>query len=753
MIMNYNSQLNLDIYNDELKIFEENNSKYIIKIELLDWNTENVIKSIEGYTTSGTRTEDGNSVVRNTINLSFVANEDNYQLLNPTNEIYPNKKIKLYEGIINKLTGGEPRWYPKGVYVLTSPSISYSPSAYGITINASDKMCLCDGSVGGKIDFSTRVDAEYENNSTKNTYIIAAADEYEKILNGEKVTQSELEDSKALIILNLRQYLYYVASSDYTQESSVLTLIDNIENIQLTTSSYDLKTYSQDFSRLINNTSYKKLKISEIIKYVMIEYGHENPAKVIINDIPDKVKTPIYIKQKVEKEDGEEETITRIGYKMIDYIYPEELIVAAGTTVTSILDMCVQALGGNFEYFYDNNGNFIFQEKKNYINNDIVDINDLEPSNYKYKYDYFPIHYDFSQSRIIASYSNSATWTNIKNDISVWGNDENQTLGYRVVIDEKPKVPNYVINLFNSSTKLDWREYLVYNYEIGINNTLVGKHKGETIDFGYYLNVDNPTVVICPEDRDTKYYFKRYNKATQEWERLITENEDKGAEIPRYYPELSTLWFNDRYYLNGEPQEKKVFNYNLDLLAGDTYFNKWRISSIGERVESVTDNDVKQLYPTKIEDILVYVNEKDLEYTTNIDGAIKLDSYDEFRNYPPAGNVYKDAYSTVKEQLFKNLYANEQITITSLPILTLSANNRCYGYNLQAQMDGFYLTQTITEDYSNHTMTISLVKNLPRDAIFTRDTNDFWYIVTEDNRDLIVTENENPIINELSVVD
>ena len=314
--MNYNEKLNINIYNDELKIFEENNSRFLTKIELLDWNTERVIKSIEGYTSAGTRTEDGNSIIRNTISLTFVANDDNYQLLNPNNEIYPNKKIKLYEGIVNKMTNGQPKWYPKGVYILTSPSINYSSNAYGITINASDKMCLCDGSISGKIDFSTRIDAEYKNINTKSIHISEAADEYNKILNQELKTQSELEDSKAYIILKLREYLYYVTSTDYTQESTVLNLINDIENIQLTTNVYDLKGYSQSFSKLINNTYYSKLKISEIIRYVMIEYAHENPAKIIINDIPDKIKTPVYIYNK-DSENKE----TKIGFKMIDYIY------------------------------------------------------------------------------------------------------------------------------------------------------------------------------------------------------------------------------------------------------------------------------------------------------------------------------------------------------------------------------------------------------------------------------------------------
>ena len=191
-----------------------------------------------------------------------------------------------------------------------------------------------------------------------------------------------------------------------------------------------------------------------------------------------------------------------------------------------------------------------------------------------------------------------------------------------------------------------------------------------------------------------------------------------------------------------------TINYNLDLLAGDVDFNKWRIDSIGERVESITDNDVKQLYPTKIEEILVYVNEDDLQYTTDRDAAIKLDSYDEFRNYAPAGNIYKDAYSAIKEQLFKNLYSNEQITITSLPILTLSTNNRCYGYNLQAQMDGYYLTQTINIDYSTYSMTTTLVKILPKDV--SRDTKDFWYIVTEDKEENITTEEGKYLVNELN---
>lgn len=743
--MNYNNKLDIDIYNQEIKIFEQNNSKYFFKIQLLEWNSERIIENVEGEVISGTRTEDGNSIIRNTLSLNFVPTKGNYQLLNPNNQIYPNKKIKVLEGISNSMTNNEIKWYPKGVYVLTSPSILFSTDSHTISINANDKMCLCDGSVAGKIDFSTRVDAEYNVNNIKISLIKEASIEFNKIMDKTIFTQSALEDSKAYIILKLREYLYYVAGKDNTQENVILTLINNIDTIELSTDIYTLKGYSQSFSKISNSSTFKKLKIKDIIKYVMTEYAYENPGKIIITDIPDKVKTPVYIY-------NEDKTIKTIGFKVIDYIYPDELIVSAGTPVTTILDSCVEALGGNFEYFYDYNGNFIFQEKKNYINNDIVDINFLEPSNYKYIYDKFPIHYDFSQSKIISSYNNASnsSWANIKNDISVWGNDEEKTIGYRLIIDDLPQVPNYVIDYVSKNTIMNWREYVIHKYQVGINNNFVGKNLGtDIINENYRLTVDNPVICITPDDEKIPYYYMKYDKINNTWTKLMIENETKAFEKPKYFVELSTLWFNDRFYANGRPQNKGVYNYNLDLISGDADFNKWRISSMGIRAESITDTDIKQLYPTKIDEILVYVDEEDLKYTNKPESAIKLSNYDEFRAYAPAGNIYKDAYSTVKRALYNATYYNEQISLTCLPILTLSANARCYAFNIEAQVDGFYMTQQIVENFETRTMNINLVKNLPTDL--SRNTRDKWYIVTEDKYSKhIITQDIRDIVHELS---
>jgi len=49
-----------------------------------------------------------------------------------------------------------------------------------------------------------------------------------------------------------------------------------------------------------------------------------------------------------------------VGYILSDFVYPTDLIGNAGDTVVTILDQIKNVLG-NYEYFYDINGNFRFQ--------------------------------------------------------------------------------------------------------------------------------------------------------------------------------------------------------------------------------------------------------------------------------------------------------------------------------------------------------------------------------------------------------
>ena len=56
-----------------------------------------------------------------------------------------------------------------------------------------------------------------------------------------------------------------------------------------------------------------------------------------------------------------------VGFKFTDFTYPGQSVCNSGDTIASILDKIIGILG-NYQYFYDVEGNFRFQEKQNYLN-------------------------------------------------------------------------------------------------------------------------------------------------------------------------------------------------------------------------------------------------------------------------------------------------------------------------------------------------------------------------------------------------
>jgi len=50
------------------------------------------------------------------------------------------------------------------------------------------------------------------------------------------------------------------------------------------------------------------------------------------------------------------------GYRLTDLTYAGDLILNVGDTITSLLDKIVAMLG-EYEYYFDLDGNFIFQRK------------------------------------------------------------------------------------------------------------------------------------------------------------------------------------------------------------------------------------------------------------------------------------------------------------------------------------------------------------------------------------------------------
>ena len=149
-----------------------------------------------------------------------------------------------------------------------------------------------------------------------------------------------------------------------------------------------------------------------------------------------------------------------LGYQIRELTYPEDLIAGAGETVTQVLDKIVNQFG-NYEYFYNLDGQFVFQEKQTYINthwNNIITTSDketyIEPAAVAKK-----VTYSFEGSILTTAYSNTPNIGDVKNDYTVWGKKQTDSgaeipIHMRYAIDLKP----YFYRAFDKTI------YIVENY-------------------------------------------------------------------------------------------------------------------------------------------------------------------------------------------------------------------------------------------------------------------------------------------------
>jgi hypothetical protein len=126
-------------------------------------------------------------------------------------------------------------------------------------------------------------------------------------------------------------------------------------------------------------------------------------------------------------------------------VYAGELKANIGESLTSVLDKIVTMLG-DYEYFYDLQGRFIFQRKKTYEYNPwtpeiLHEENGIYFENNKYVSELF---YNLEDSDLIISFNNSPKIDNIKNDYSIWGvrkgiSGADIPIHLRYAIDIKPE--------------------------------------------------------------------------------------------------------------------------------------------------------------------------------------------------------------------------------------------------------------------------------------------------------------------------
>lgn len=417
------------------------------------------IEYIEGKVTGGSINIDGTSAVRRTCNLSMVAQNVNI------NEFYwgLHNKFKLEIGLKNNINLNYPDiiWFPQGVYVITSFNTALSTSGFNISISGKDKMCLLNGEVGGQlpasIDFGVEEYVDLENEITTYTKvpikkIIKEAVHAYALEPYYNIIINDLEDS-GLELLEYRGedplYLLY----DITREEYSQMYMDG------STECYLIDT--KKWSTLAKIKNYNK-RIDNLVD--------DNPTRIKLINTED---ATIYTVAKVEY--GQ-----TAGYRLTDLVYAGDLISNIGESLTSILDKIVKMLG-NFEYFYDLDGRFIFQEKKTYVQTSWNTITTIEEDTYvdNSMFNDYNI-YHFEGNNLISSFSNSPNLNNVRNDYSVWGtrktvNDVEVPVHYRYAIHKKPEYYKNIAGEEFSNKDWDWREiiyqmaldYYQYN-ELGV---------------------------------------------------------------------------------------------------------------------------------------------------------------------------------------------------------------------------------------------------------------------------------------------
>lgn len=371
------------------------------------------METIEGRVTGGSINIDGKSAIRRSCSLSLLA-EKNDTIVTDIYWCY-NTKFKLEIGLTNNVNTQYPDivWFNMGIYVITSFSKSESTNSFTISISGKDKMCRLNGEVGGSIPASTDFGTKEEVDEDDDTIVtITKLPIREIILNALREYGQELNYN--IIINDLPDYgyelwdyrgdnaLYYILESENTKKISNITL--SAENL------------------ISNETNFKFYLFNTLDPSI-----NENVSTIDYEG--DGVKNPV---AKIEY--GE-----TAGYHQTPLVYNTDLILNAGDSVTSLLDKLVGMLG-DFEYFYDLNGHFVFQKKKTYVQELFSPINGdvatptMMATMYSYKFDDYELFTNVSYSPNI---------NELKNEYSIWGNRKtaagiDMPIHVRYAVQKKP---------------------------------------------------------------------------------------------------------------------------------------------------------------------------------------------------------------------------------------------------------------------------------------------------------------------------
>ena len=604
-----------------------------VRIILLNWK-EQPIQNIEGRITGGTISINGDSSVRRTCNLSTFVDEDKYDYKSIDAMFSLNKKVIIEIGVNNLTDKYEDYpiiWFPQGQFVIMGLSLNHSTSGTTISLNLKDKMVLLNGECGGTFPASTTLDEMDEKDEATGEF-----------------------------------YLKKVPIYQIIQE--VVNHFGGIPISQI----------------LINDVD---LQIRQVMKWTgdvpLYQYVYtqdDRPSYTYTTQLKSETPTKIF-------SHGDD-----VGYIYTDFVYPEELVAEAGQSCCDILDKIKSTLG-NYEYFFDIYGNFVFQEKKNYLNTrqTTVQLQGFDYDKYLVEMKEGMVVYKFNNSQLITSISNNPKYDNIKNDFIVWGvkktvEGNEYPIRYHLAIDTKPEIRKTPVYLN------------LYEDEYGTKKARLDEAKGTPIQV---------------KDWRTEIYVRGL------------EAEVNVTDAPYYFLELDNEWRKMYDLENGTFTEDAInrpyeLDFFLDFIDSDSALGQYSVQEIGRRTTVLVDDTINCLFEPEIPNVVFYNidTEKDPSATANYYYArnenycgLKSDIYD----FLEVGGSMNSAFVAIRDLLYQSTNYNESVSIQMIPIFHLEPNTRINIVDDQSGIDGDFVITSINIPLDvNSTMSVSAIKALEK---------------------------------------
>lgn len=474
--------------------------------------------------------------------------------------------------------------------------------------------------------------------------------------------------------------------------------------------------------------------IYQIIQEAVNHYGEIPLHDIIINDLEKVAKVlikyiggkPIYFAENYASFAYAEDAVhiqkytygQDVGYEFTAFTYPGELVLAAGATVVNLLEKICQILG-NYEYFFDLDGRFIFQEKKNYLNT-VSPIAYLVPQDYIQSYS-TEAAYEIKDSDTLVSLTRSPRYEDIKNDFVVWGkNTSGVDIHYRLVIDEKPvlnKCKKYMWSVVNDMGDVINYLYTDTNTKPAEAKELAASPCEEWREEIYRNALERQVQAQSTEPYDAEmlaFWRLLYNPDNKDW-------------VYANYPEYN-------HWNPSVREDPASLIFWIDFIDTTSEVGKYAVSQIGRRMKVVNNDSIKILFTKQIPPIVFIPDYQEVADLLEIEYADAEDAAEKVREYCAANETNyffqlslqvessfvnsstgSSAFDEIRNLLYQYLVYNTTISISCLPRYWYEPNNMIYLENRENGIQGNYvITQYSLPLTYNGTMSITMTQALTR---------------------------------------